>query len=120
MYTSCLLYTSDTIYYEETMLQGMIIGLAKMELEEQMKYVTMFIPRIDLSLIHIWVGLQSECKIMWNLNPRYNETEFIHKCHIDHSPVSYTHLDVYKRQVCSHAVHSSEIASDVYRRPRIA
>ena len=31
------------------------------------------------------VGLQSECKIMWNLNPRYNETEFIHKCHIDHS-----------------------------------
>ena len=25
----------------------MIIGLAKMELEEQMKYVTMFIPRID-------------------------------------------------------------------------
>ena len=39
--------STDTIYYEETMLQGMIIGLAKMELEEQMKYVTMFIPRID-------------------------------------------------------------------------
>lgn len=29
------------------MLQGMIIGLAKMELEERMNYVTMFIPRID-------------------------------------------------------------------------
>ena len=39
--------TANTNYYEETMLQGMIIGLAKMELEEQMKYVTMFIPRID-------------------------------------------------------------------------
>lgn len=39
--------STDTIYYERTMLQGMIIGLAKMELEEQMKYVTMFIPRID-------------------------------------------------------------------------
>ena len=39
--------STDMIYYEETMLQGMIIGLAKMELEEQMKYVTMFVPRID-------------------------------------------------------------------------
>ncbi len=38
---------TDTRYYEETMLQGMIIGLAKMELEERMKYVMMFIPRID-------------------------------------------------------------------------
>ena len=39
--------STDTNYYEETMLQGMIIGLAKMELEERMNYVTMFIPRID-------------------------------------------------------------------------
>ena len=39
--------STDTSYYEETMLQGMTIGLAKVELEEQMKYVTMFIPRID-------------------------------------------------------------------------
>lgn len=39
--------STDTYYYEETMLQGMIIGLAKMRLEERMKYVTMFIPRID-------------------------------------------------------------------------
>ena len=29
------------------MLRGMIIGLAKMELEERMKYVAMFIPRIN-------------------------------------------------------------------------
>ena len=39
--------STDTNYYEETMLQGMIIGLAKMELEERMNYVAMFIPRID-------------------------------------------------------------------------
>ena len=39
--------STDTNYYEETMLQGMIIGLVKMELEERMNYVAMFIPRID-------------------------------------------------------------------------
>lgn len=38
---------TDIIYYEEVMLQGMVIGLAGMELEEQMKYVSCFIPRID-------------------------------------------------------------------------
>ncbi|WP_294480397.1 DNA alkylation repair protein [uncultured Bacteroides sp.] len=38
--------TADTTYYEETMLQGMIIGLAKMELEERLTYITMFVPRI--------------------------------------------------------------------------
>lgn len=38
---------NDTKYYEETMLQGMIIGLAKMELDERMRYVSMFVPRID-------------------------------------------------------------------------
>lgn len=39
--------TTDTKFYEETMLQGMIIGLAKMDLDEQMRYVSMFIPRIN-------------------------------------------------------------------------
>lgn len=39
--------TADTEYYEETMLQGMIIGQAKMELEERLKYITMFVPRIN-------------------------------------------------------------------------
>lgn len=37
----------DTLYYEETMLQGMIIGTAKMQPEERMRYVRMFIPRIN-------------------------------------------------------------------------
>lgn len=39
--------TPDTDYYEETMLQGMVTGLAKMELEEQIKRIGLFVPRID-------------------------------------------------------------------------
>ncbi len=38
---------TDTQYYEETMLQGMIIGLAKMELEERIHYIRLFVPRIN-------------------------------------------------------------------------
>ncbi|MEY8687254.1 DNA alkylation repair protein [Bacteroides sp. AN502(2024)] len=38
---------TDTQFYEETMLQGMVIGAGKMKLDERMKYVGMFVPRID-------------------------------------------------------------------------
>lgn len=34
-------------YYEETMLQGMVISLTKMELQDRIPYVKMFIPRIN-------------------------------------------------------------------------
>lgn len=34
-------------YYEEVMLQGMVIGLSKMELEERLEYITKFVPKID-------------------------------------------------------------------------
>lgn len=34
-------------YYEEIMLQGMVIGLAKMELEERLSYIKKFVPKID-------------------------------------------------------------------------
>ncbi len=34
-------------YYEEIMLQGMVIGLAKMEIEERFYYLKKFIPKID-------------------------------------------------------------------------
>lgn len=37
----------DDTYYEEIMLQGMIIGLAKMELEKRLEYLEKFIPKID-------------------------------------------------------------------------
>lgn len=34
-------------YYEEIMLQGMVIGLAKMDIEERLKYIEAFVPKID-------------------------------------------------------------------------
>lgn len=34
-------------YYEEIMLQGMVIGLSKMDLEERLTYIKKFIPKID-------------------------------------------------------------------------
>lgn len=34
-------------YYEETMLKGMILGIAKMSLEKQLVYLQEFIPKID-------------------------------------------------------------------------
>ncbi len=34
-------------YYEEIMLQGMVIGLAKMDTKERLKYIKEFIPKID-------------------------------------------------------------------------
>lgn len=34
-------------YYEEIMLQGMVIGLAKMDVEERLKYIEAFVPKID-------------------------------------------------------------------------
>lgn len=34
-------------YYEETMLQGMVIGLAKMELLERLEYIKKFVPKIN-------------------------------------------------------------------------
>lgn len=37
----------NTKYYEEVMLQGMIIGLAKMDLEETIQCLRKFIPKID-------------------------------------------------------------------------
>lgn len=39
--------TTDTTYYEEVMLQGLVIGIAKMPIEERIKYLRMFVPRID-------------------------------------------------------------------------
>ena len=33
--------------YEETLLQGMVIGYAKMDFEERLSYITAFVPKID-------------------------------------------------------------------------
>lgn len=34
-------------YYEEIMLQGMVIGLSKMDVEERLNYIKKFVPQID-------------------------------------------------------------------------
>ncbi|PJI08995.1 MULTISPECIES: DNA alkylation repair protein [Clostridium] len=38
---------SDGKYFEENMLQGMVIGYAKMDIEKRLKYITEFIPKIN-------------------------------------------------------------------------
>lgn len=35
------------IYFEEVMLRGMVIGCAAMDVEERLKYIAAFVPRID-------------------------------------------------------------------------
>lgn len=42
-----ILASAKNDYYEEVMLQGMIIGMAKMDLNERLKYIQDFIPKID-------------------------------------------------------------------------
>ncbi|WP_058303766.1 DNA alkylation repair protein [Gorillibacterium timonense] len=34
-------------FFEETMLQGMVIGYAKMEIDERLLYIAQFVPKID-------------------------------------------------------------------------
>lgn len=41
------LATARNDYYEEIMLQGMVIGIAKMNPEERLRYIAEFIPKID-------------------------------------------------------------------------
>lgn len=43
----CLLKQIDNQYYEEIMLQGMIIGIAKMSINETLDCLKKFIPKID-------------------------------------------------------------------------
>jgi 3-methyladenine DNA glycosylase AlkD len=41
------LKSNDTCYFEETMLQGMILGYVRADVEEILAYVVEFVPRID-------------------------------------------------------------------------
>ncbi len=41
------LQTIDTTYYETIMLYGMVIGYAKLTIEERQKYLDIFVPQID-------------------------------------------------------------------------
>ncbi len=41
------LQQADHEYFEEVMLQGMVIGYAEMDIEERLQYMTDFVPKID-------------------------------------------------------------------------
>ena len=41
------LFSDNEEYYEEIMLQGMIIGIAKMNIDERLKFIKDFVPKID-------------------------------------------------------------------------
>lgn len=41
------LVNSDVKYFEEIMLQGLVLGYAKSDIEEILKYVADFVPKID-------------------------------------------------------------------------
>jgi 3-methyladenine DNA glycosylase AlkD len=47
LHTYLKLNLSQDLFYEEKMLRGMVIGYAKMEFEERLKYIKQFIPSID-------------------------------------------------------------------------
>lgn len=67
-------------YFEEVMLQGMVIGYAKMDMEERLSFVAHFIPKINN-----WSVCDSFCstlkctkdhkEIVWNFLQRYLSSE---------------------------------------------
>ena len=67
-------------YYEETLLQGMVIGIAKMKVEERFFYLEQFIPKIDN-----WAICDITCsglkfinknkERMWNFIQRYFQSK---------------------------------------------
>lgn len=55
-------------YYEEVMLQGLVIGLSKMEIEEKIRYIEEFVPKIDN-----WAICDSFCSTL--KDTKKNETK---------------------------------------------
>lgn len=63
-------------YNEEIMLKGMILGLAKMELEERLKYLEEFVPQIDN-----WGICDTTCAGLKFVKKNEEEVfEFLKKC----------------------------------------
>ena len=67
-------------YYEEAMLQGMIIGLKKSDLEESLKNINIFVPKIDNWAVNdtFCAGLKIVKKYpeeFWNLINEYLKSE---------------------------------------------
>ena len=59
------LEAAEDLYYEERMLQGLVIGYAKCPPEEKLRYVERFIPKIDN-----WAVCDCSC---WRLRPAERE-----------------------------------------------
>ena len=59
---------SEDIYFEETMLRGMVIGSARMELDELLAYITGFVP-----LINNWSVCDSFCSGLKLVRKNRNE-----------------------------------------------
>lgn len=50
-YLEEVLHVNNDKYFEEVILQGLIIGYAKVELEEKLSYINLFVPKIDSWLV---------------------------------------------------------------------
>ena len=66
---------NENKYYEETMLEGFVIGYAKMELNEKLEYISKFVPKIDN-----WAICDCTCSTFKFINKNKQEMwEFIQK-----------------------------------------
>ena len=66
---------NENKYYEETMLEGFVIGYAKMDLNEKLEYISKFVPKIDN-----WAICDCTCSTFKFINKNKQEMwEFIQK-----------------------------------------
>lgn len=72
---------ANPTYYEETMLQGMVIGLTKMDLQDRIPYIKMFIPRInnwgvcDIFCGELKTTVSKNKEYMWNFIQTYLKSD---------------------------------------------
>lgn len=67
-------------YYEEIMLQGMVIGLAKMDIKERLRYIKEFIPKIDnWAICDVFCAglkfVESNRKEVWQFLQKYRKSK---------------------------------------------
>lgn len=68
----------DNKYYEETMIEGLIIGYAKMPVEEKFEYIRNFVPKIDNWAVCDIVCSSLKIKekdVLWKFINTYLESE---------------------------------------------
>ena len=103
---------TDTCYYEETMLQGMMIGRQKMSWEEKKSYIQQFVPRINnWAVCDIFCGelkktARKEPEAVWDFLQPYlaSEKEFeqrfgivmlLHFVDEKHLPALFAYADTF-------------------------